>query len=94
MGKGEIARYEQFLLSPPVFSKRFVSQGHQKVLLCGNGLTLPNNPDFNDPKKKAFWKTLWEKERMLETSITFSVNSCLTLYQTIQTFNDPKKKPF
>ena len=31
--KGEIARYEQFLLF-----KRLVSQGCQKVSLCGNGL--------------------------------------------------------
>ena len=37
VGKGEIARYEQFLLSHSVF-KRLVSQGRQKVTLCGNGL--------------------------------------------------------
>ena len=39
VGKGEIARYEQFLLSPSVF-KRLVSQGRQKVSLCGNGLKV------------------------------------------------------
>ena len=39
VGKGEIALYEQFSFSHSVF-KRFVSQGHQKVSLCGNGLTL------------------------------------------------------
>ena len=38
VGKGEIARYEQFLLFPQCF-QRLVSQGHQKVSLCGNGLT-------------------------------------------------------
>ena len=38
VGKGEIARYEQFLLSHSVF-KRLASQGRQKVSLCGNGLT-------------------------------------------------------
>ena len=37
VGKGEIARYKQFLLFPRVF-KRLVSQGHQKVSLYGNGL--------------------------------------------------------
>ena len=37
VGKGEIARYEQFLLFQSVF-KRLVSQGSQKVSLCGNGL--------------------------------------------------------
>ena len=37
--KGEIARYEQFLLSHSVF-KRLVSQGHQKVSLGGNGFKV------------------------------------------------------
>ena len=35
--KGEIARYEQFLLFPQCFQK-LVSQGCQKASLCGNGL--------------------------------------------------------
>ena len=38
MGKGEIARSEQFLLFPQCFKKRLASQGRQKVSLCGNGL--------------------------------------------------------
>ena len=33
VGKGEIARYKQFLLFPHVF-KRLISQGGQKVSLC------------------------------------------------------------
>ena len=37
VGKGEIARYKQFLLFPQCF-QRLVSQGCQKVSLCGNGL--------------------------------------------------------
>ena len=37
VGKGEIAHYKQFLLFPQCF-KRLVSQGRQKVSLCGNGL--------------------------------------------------------
>ena len=41
VGKGEIARYEQFLLLTSVF-KRLVSQGRQKASLCGNGI----NQDF------------------------------------------------
>ena len=36
-GKGEIARYKQFLLFPRCVQKAF-SQGRQKVSLCGNGL--------------------------------------------------------
>ena len=37
VGKGEIARFEQFLLFPQC-CQRLVSQGRQKVSLCGNGL--------------------------------------------------------
>ena len=40
VGKGEIARYEQFLLFPQCFLKRLVSQGRQSVSLCGNGLKI------------------------------------------------------
>ena len=43
VGKGEIARYEHFLLFPQCF-QRLVSQGHHKVSLCGNG--LKNNDQF------------------------------------------------
>ena len=41
VGKGEIARYEPFLLSHFSFTHsvfiRHISQGHKKVSLCGNG---------------------------------------------------------
>ena len=42
LGKGEIARYVQFLLFPQCFPKVFFffPQWHQKVSLCGNGLRL------------------------------------------------------
>ena len=36
-GKGEIARYEQFLFFSSVF-KRLISHGRKKVSLCLNGL--------------------------------------------------------
>ena len=39
VGKGEIARYEQFLFFPQCFQKAF-SQGRQKVSLCGNWLRI------------------------------------------------------
>ena len=39
VGKGEIARYEQFLLFLQCF-KSLVSQGCQKMSLCGNGLIV------------------------------------------------------
>ena len=37
VGKGEIARYEQFLLFPQCFQKACLP-GASKVSLCGNGL--------------------------------------------------------
>ena len=52
VGKGEIARYEQFLLFPQCFQKAF-SQGRQKVSLCGNGLTLYHNKILDLTKLKA-----------------------------------------
>ena len=56
--------------------KRLISQGCQKVLLCGNGLTHYHTIlTFNAPEKQAFLKTLWEKEKMLVPSISsFSHN--------------------
>ena len=67
VGKEEIARYEQFLLFHRVF-KRLVSQGRQKVSMCGNGLKwnfvlqyfqyyliilYQKIPTFNNPRKEA-----------------------------------------
>ena len=55
VGKGEIARYEQFHLFP-VFAKGSFPRGRQKVSLCGNGLnntcmaSLSNNKNA-DPSK-------------------------------------------
>ena len=45
VGKGEIAHYKQFLFSHSVF-KRLVSQGCQKVSLCGKGLKLDKMLEF------------------------------------------------
>ena len=37
--------------------------------------SLPHNPDFYDPEKEAFEKTLWVKEKILVTIIfSFSHN--------------------
>ena len=38
VGKGEIARYEQFLLFPQCFQKACFPRASKGVLLCGNGL--------------------------------------------------------
>ena len=69
VGKGEIARYEQFLFFP-VFSKQLVLQTHKNQGLFGKGLInyFPSKPyvlgshltiyltimTFNDPEKQAF----------------------------------------
>ena len=44
VGKGEIARYEQFLLFPQCFQKACFPL-RQKVSLCGNGLRYRFHPE-------------------------------------------------
>ena len=62
MGKGEIARYEQFLLFPQCFQKTCFP-GCQKVSLCGDGLSkifhlfissVYDKYEFNSDKDKPF----------------------------------------
>ena len=51
--KGEIARYEQFLLFPQCFQKACF-QGASKGVIVGNGLTPYHTiPTFNDPEKET-----------------------------------------
>ena len=53
VGKGEIARYEQFLLFPQCFQKAcFPGALRQKMSLCGNGIIQ----SFDNPDRKGFWK--------------------------------------
>ena len=72
--------------------KRLVSQGCQKVSLCGNGLTLSQtSPGLYMSGVKAFWKhllkTLGEKEKLLLTSnSSFSHNVFYPLGQPFATF--------
>ena len=61
MGKGEIARYEQFLLFP-VFSKGLFSQGCQKVSLCGNGLTLHHKTTTSNSYEEPFQNIMGKGE--------------------------------
>ena len=53
VGKGEIARFEQFLLFPQCFQKA-CSQRRQKVSLCGNGLILYHIIQKDSSKLKDF----------------------------------------
>ena len=57
MGKGNIVRYEQFLLFPQCFQK-----GRQKGSLCGNGLIplhFQTEIDKNNLKANIVIKTLY-----------------------------------
>ena len=57
----------------------YIFLSNEKHVISGlaeGGLTLYHTfKTFNDPEKEAFLKTLWEKEKMLVTSIfSFSHN--------------------
>ena len=54
VGKGEIARYEQFLLFPQCFQKACFQGASKGVVVWEWVNSLPQNPDFNDPKKETF----------------------------------------
>ena len=62
VGKGEIARYEQFILFPQCF---------QKVSLCGNGLTLyPTAKIWTCPNGKDFFA--YDKVKVFNRQNVFS----------------------
>ena len=65
VGKGEIARYEQFLLFPQCFQKACFLEASKGVIVW---------EWVKDPKKSNL-KTLWQKEKTLVTCIlSFSGN--------------------
>ena len=43
--------------------------GKSWILLLVRGIPLPNHPEFLWPWKNSQWKTVWEKQKMLVTSI-------------------------
>ena len=67
--KGEIARYEQFLLLPQCFQKDLLETCKNQGLF-GKGL-LFNKPLFSPASSTSLLKTLWERETLL-VIITFS----------------------
>ena len=77
--KGENAGYQHFLFFPTIISKRPLKD-FQDSELCGKGLTLCHSiPAFIDPEKNIL-KTLWEKDKMLETGIeTFGENQKMVI---------------
>ena len=56
VGKGEIARYEQFLLFPQCFQKACFPGASKGVIVWKWVNSLPHNPTFNDPNKEALCK--------------------------------------
>ena len=86
MGKGEIARYEQFPFSNSVF-KRPVSQRRQKVSLCGNGLTHYHTvPHFNALKIYNCGKHCEKRRNCLLQAISPILTMFSTLYGTYFSF--------
>ena len=75
MGKGEIARYEQFLLFPQCFPKACFPGASKGVIVWEWVNSLPHDHDIKQPCMRSLLKRLWEKEKMLVNSIfTFSHN--------------------
>ena len=70
VGKGEIARYEQFLLFPH-FQKACFPGASKGVIVWEWVNPLPCNAAFWLTKDMQLWKTVWEKEKLLVT-INFS----------------------
>ena len=67
--KGEYAGYQHVLLSPKYFS--ILSKTSPVISVT---LTLYHTfPAFNYRNKECFGKKLWEKEKMLVTSISYSI---------------------
>ena len=84
VGKGKIARYEPISPFPSVF-KRLVSQGRQKVWLCGNGLTLCDKFIISRPWKRLFSKPLCKNMETHETCILSILCTYLKPYSSFET---------
>ena len=75
LGKGEIARYEQFLLFPQLFQKARFPGASKGVIVWEWVNPFPNMPLFFPVCSASFLKTLWQKEKLLITS-HFSIFQC------------------
>ena len=56
VGKGEIARYEQFLLFPQCFQKACLPGASKGVIVWEWVNSLPHNPEIDDRKGEGFRK--------------------------------------
>ena len=68
MGKGEIARYEQFLLIPQYFQKACFPEVSKCVIVWKWVNPFPKKPWFLHVCSTSLLKTLWEKEKLLISS--------------------------
>ena len=68
VGKGEIARYEQFLIFPQCFQKACFPGASKGVIVWEWVNPFPHNPWFLHVCSRGLLKTLWEKEKLLVTS--------------------------
>ena len=70
VGKGQIARHEQFHLFPQCFEKTCTADTLKPGLVWESVNPLPNNPYFYQ-QLAAQVKALIEKEKMLTTNVYF-----------------------
>ena len=75
MGKGEIARYEQFLLFPQCFQKACFPGTSKGVIVWEWVNPFKNKPWFLRDCSASLLKTLWEKNKLLRTSNFFFSHS-------------------
>ena len=68
VGKGEIARYEQFLLFPQCFQKACFPRASKGVIVWEWVNPFPNKPWFLHVHNASLLKTLHEKEKLLVMS--------------------------
>ena len=73
MGKGEIARYKQFLLFPQCFQKACLPRASKGVIVWEWVNPFTNKPWFLRVCSTGLLKTPWDKEKLLVTS-NFSIS--------------------
>ena len=87
MEKGEITHYKQFLLFPQCLQKAYFPGASKGVIVWEWVNSLPQNPVFSLARQRGLFKTLWEKEKMLVTSIfSFFPNCFLPFPKQISIF--------
>ena len=68
LGKGDIARYEQFLLSLKCFQKTCTADRKKHGLVWERINPFPNKPRFSRACSTNLLKILWEKEKLVTVS--------------------------